>query len=336
MRHLVESERTMDLLSRESSATILVHYFFHEIGVSAENTFGGLLHAILYQLLIGLDDKNQAALSQLHELVKPDLRLILTSKAALPDALLTRILQRFLEECKETLNLCLFIDGLDECRGDRRMQVEFLTGWARFSLNKKLSIKVCLASRAEPEISLRLSREPTLPVHCFMANDIRSYVSVRLEQAWSLMARQSDHTIASLDQSLIDDVVRKAEGVFVWVTIVVSQLVAAIEEDADNDHLQKLLADIPEKLEMLYENVIGKIDRKFWHDTINILRIFEESNNLHRGWENLLNLSAALQNPINAITCKAVFDAKFRSDDATLPHNQLAQTRRQLPRSYRV
>lgn len=337
MRFLVESERTMDLLSRKSSATILVHYFFHELGESAEKSFGGLLHAIVHQIIIGLDDKSQAALSQLRQLVRPDLRLILTSKAALPEALLMKILQRFLAECRETLRLCLFIDGLDECRGDHRMQLDFLTDWARSSLNKKLSIKLCLAGRVEPETSLRLSKEPTLAIHQFMERDISSYVSAKLGQAWSVMARQSDGTTANFDQSLIDYVVNKAEGVFVWVTIVVSQLVVAIEEDADNDHLHKVLADVPEGLEMLYESVINKIDRKFWHDTINILRIFEETNNLadDSGVENPLDFSAALQDPASAITCKAVFDADFNKDDASLPRNQCAQTRRRLQRSCR-
>ena len=183
MRYLVESERTMNLLSRKSSATILIHYFFHEMEESGEKSFGGLLHAIVHQLLIGLDDKSQAALSQLHQLVRLDLRLILTPKAALPEVLLMTILQRFLAECRETLRLCLLIDGLDECRGDHRMQLDFLTDWVRSSLNKKLSIKVCLASRVEPEISLRLSKEPTLIVHHFTERDISSYVSINLGQA---------------------------------------------------------------------------------------------------------------------------------------------------------
>lgn len=337
MRYLVESERTVDLLSRNSGATILIHYFFHEMGEAAEKTFGGLLHAILHQILIGLDDKSQAAHSQLHQLIKPDLHLILTSKAALPEVFFMTILQRFLAECRETLVLCLFIDGLDECRGDHRMHLDFLTEWVRSSLDKKLSIKLCLASRVEPEISLRLSREPTLAIHWYMEKDISSYVSVKLGQAWSLMAQQSDGTAESFDQSLIDDVVRKAEGVFVWVTIVVSQLVVAIEEDVDNDQLYKMLADIPEGLGMLYESVIDRIDRKFWHDTINILRIFEETNNLKddSGAETLLDSSAALQDPVSAITCKADFDADLNSEDASLPHNQCAQTRRRLQRSCR-
>ena len=341
MRYLVESERTMDLLSRKSGATILIHYLFHELGDSSEKTFGGLLHAILHQLLIGLDDKSQAALSQFHQLVRPNQRLIVTSKAALPERFLMTILQRFFAECTETLSLYLFIDGLDECHGDHRMQLDSLTDWVRSSLSKKLSIKLCLASRIEPEISLRLSKEPTLAIHRFMEGDISSYVSVKLGQAWTLMARQSDGATVSFDQSLIDEVVRKAGSVFVWVTIVVSQLVVAIEEEDDKEHLYKVLVNVPEGLEMLYESVIDKIDRKFWHDTIYILRMFNETNkfddnNAHNsGVENLLHFSAALQDPVSAITCKAVFDAEYNSDDASLPHNQLAQTRRRLQRSCR-
>ena len=238
MRYLVDSERTMNLLSSKSDATFLIHYFFHELGESQEKSFGEFLHAIVHQLLIGLQDKNHAALSQLHELVRPHLRLILTSKAALPENLLMEILQSFLEECKETLRLCLFVDGLDECRGDHRMQLDFLTDLARSSVDKKLSIKLCLASRVEPEISLRLSKEPTLAIHHFMEQDISSYVSAKLGQAWGRIARQSNDAPAFSDKGLIDHLVCKAEGVFLWVTVVVSQLIVAIEEDADNSSMK--------------------------------------------------------------------------------------------------
>ena len=85
--------------------------------------------------------------------------------------------------------------------------------------------------------------------------------------------------------------------------------------------------------------MIVKIDRKFWHDTINLLRIFEERSK--RPWllpllpRNLLYFSAVLQDPVSAIICKAVFDADFKSNDAGLPHNQCAQIERRLQRSCR-
>ena len=335
MKYLLESERLVTHLSRPD-ATIVVGYFFHELGEPQEKNFGGLLHTIIYQLLIGFQKRNQAAPSQLYKLLKPRLECNLASKAAFPDSLLMRILGNLVAECKETLMLCLFIDGIDECDGDHRMQLDFLTQWVRSSSDKKLSVKVCFGSRVEPEIALRLSNEPTIAIHHFSKNDISKYVTERLGQAWSLMALQPGGTTAKPDQHLIQKVVRKAEGVFIWVTIVVSQLIVAIEEDAGADKLHDLLADLPEGLEKLYASIIDKIDQKNWHHTINTLRLIRHFNSLYvDNARTLLGFSVAIEDPINSILCKAYLETGFTFDDASLPHHQCTQVKRLLQRSCR-
>lgn len=333
----MESEQTMNLLSGKPDAMILVHYFFHELGESQEKSFGGLLHAIVYQLLIGLHKKNQGTLFRLCELLKPHLCRNPTSKAALSDYVLMTILQKVVAECKETLRVCLFIDGFDECQGDHREQLDFLTDWVRSSSNKKLSVRACIASRVEMEIELRLSNEPTFAIHHFTKHDISTYVTTKLRRAWDLMAQQRDGTTAKYDQKLVDRVVKKAEGVFVWVTIVVSQLVVAIEEENESHDLYESLADLPEGLEQLYASVIDKIDQRYWHDTVNFLSLIQKSSHMEYSAraDTLLKFSAAIQDPMSAISCKAYLETGFTTDDAGLPHHQCAQVRRRLQRRCR-
>ena len=333
----MESEQTMHLFSGKPDAMILVHYFFHELGESQEKSFGGLLHAIVYQLLIGLHKKNQGTLFRLCELLKPHLCRNPTSKAALSDYVLMTILQKVVAECKETLRVCLFIDGFDECQGDHREQLDSLTDWVRSSSNKKLSVRACIASRVEMEIELRLSNEPTFAIHHFTKHDISTYVTTKLRRAWDLMAQQRDGTTAKYDQKLVDRVVKKAEGVFVWVTIVVSQLVVAIEEENESHDLYESLADLPEGLEQLYASVIDKIDQRYRHDTVNFLSLIQKSSHLNSSAraDTLLKFSAAIQDPMSAISCKAYLETGFTTDDAGLPHHQCAQVRRRLQRRCR-
>ena len=336
MKYLLESERLVTHLSRPD-ATIVVGHFFHELGEPQEKNFGGLLHAIIYQLLTGFQEKFQAALSQLYKLLKPHLDCNLASKAALPDSLLMRILGNLVAKCKETLMLCLFIDGIDECHGDHRMQLDFMTQWARSSSDKKLSVKICFASRVEPEITLRLSNEPTIAIHHFSKNDISKYVTERLGQAWSLMAQQPGGTTAKPDQHLVQKVARKAEGVFIWVTIVVGQLIVAIEGDAGANKLHNLLADLPEGLEKLYPSIIDKIDEKNWHHTINFLRLIRhfDSYYVRSNARTLLGFSAAIEDPESSISCKAHLKTGFTFDDASLPHRRCTEVKRLLQRSCR-
>ena len=91
---ILESEETLKLMSKNSSEVLLVHYFFHDLGEPQEKTFGGLLHAIVHQLLVGFHTKNRATLSRLYELLKPYLSSDLTLKEALPNHILENILDK--------------------------------------------------------------------------------------------------------------------------------------------------------------------------------------------------------------------------------------------------
>ena len=249
------------------------------------------------------------------------------------------ILQKFVAECKETVRVTLFIDGFDECDGNNREQLDLLTAWVRSSSGKKLSVKACIASRIESQIELRLSNEPTFAIHQFTEHDISTYVTERLGKAWDLMARQPDGTKAEFDQGLIDKVVGKAEGVFIWVTVVVSQLVVAMEEEAGVADLHRLLADLPEGVEKMYASVLDKTEQRHWPDTIKFLRLLQEQSlGRLRGCgrvETLLEFSATIQDPTSAISCKAFFEEGFTIDEVDLPHHQCAQVRRRLLRSCR-
>lgn len=152
------------------------------------------------------------------------------------------------------------------------------------------------------------------------------------------MARQPGGTTSVYDQFLVDKVAKKAEGVFVWVKIVVSQLALAIEEEANIQDLYSLLDAFPEGLEDLYSSILNKIDKKLWPDTVNFLRLLSVKKEDYRGGvvvDSLLKLSCAIQDPMSAVTSKSCFEAGFTMDDASLPHNQCAQVKRRLQRSCR-
>ena len=329
----------MNLLSRNTDAKILVCYFFHELGEPQEKTFGGLLYVIVYQLLTNFHGKNPATLSLLSGLLKPHFRPTTTFRSTLPDDLLMTVLRNLVTDCRETITLSLFIDGFDECHGNHGEQLDFLTSLVRFSSDKRLSIRACIASRVETEIQFRLSNEPSFAIHKFTEIDISAYITSRLRQAWDLMARQPDGTTSFYDRFLVDKVAEKAEGVFVWVKIVVSQLALAIEEEANIWDLYSLLEEFSEGLEDLYSSILNKIDKKLWPDTVNFLRLLsvkdEEDLQGRAVVDSLLKLSCAIQDPMSAVTCKADFEAGFSVDDASLPHNQCAQTKRRLQRSCR-
>lgn len=76
------------------------------------------------------------------------------------DDKLEEALYQTLTACQNPVQLLLYVDGVDECEGDRREQLDFLKAWIESSSESKLSIKACIASRDELDIRLRLSTYP--------------------------------------------------------------------------------------------------------------------------------------------------------------------------------
>jgi len=111
--------------------------------------------------------------------------------------------------------------------------------------------------------------------------------------------------------------VRKAEGVFIWVRLVVAELLVAIEA-RDIDALDQKLEDLPSDLEELYSRIVEKIPVTLRHHTFNYLQPFapiEEIKNTtkstkfrHRyvhpdifDLKTILQLSVAIEPAITAI-----------------------------------
>ncbi|KAL6714827.1 hypothetical protein ACLMJK_007087 [Lecanora helva] len=333
MRYLSESEKANKLLSEDFDRVIFVQYYFYELGTVQESDFGSLLCVILRQLLSGFFESERSAYLKVYSRLKPLLGALPASSTVLPVEELKSILREAITHCKQPWRLVLFIDGLDECKGDYGDQLDFLISWVQSGSLFRISTKACLASRHEIEIELRLSQFPNCKIHNFTSTDIAFYVRSELVKAWDLMAAQPHSAPAQYDEFLVQEVLTKAEGVFVWVKIVVSQLAQGIEEEQGPDQILELLYSFPEGLENLYQRIIEKIDKKFWPFCINSLRILLARTNFSWQRERMLNFTAAIQDPASAISCKASHEDGFSTEDGGLSRQRCAQEKRRLLRS---
>ena len=333
MKYLTENERTKELISRTSIPTFLISYFFYELGDPQEKAFVSLLHAFLYRLLKEFHDSNRAS-SVLIQILEP--YRTQTREQPWAQKVLQEALRHIVVKFPVNAGIVLFIDGFDECDGSHADQLDFLKDLVESSNGSKLSIKICIASRTDVDIRLRLSIYPSLAIHLFTYRDIASYVTRRLKAAWELMASQPDGTTATFDQELIDSVVRKAEGVFLWVNLVVTQLVMAIEAEADGSDLHQQVARLPEGLEQLYRSIFAKIPKGRLHDAINLLQL-AASTNAHQqfGADTLWKMCNAMKEPSTAISQKAYFEEGFRGNDAPSQKEQCAAMKRRIQSSCR-
>ena len=336
MKYLTENERTKEV-SNILIPNFLISYFFYELGDPQEKAFVSLLHTFVYRLLEESHGISKTASSMLVQILEPYMTRIREQPWA--QKVLQEALRHMVVEFPFEAGVVLFVDGFDECDGSHADQLGFLKDLVNSSKCSKLSIKICIASRADVDIRLRLSNYPSLAIHRFTNPDISSYVTKRLKAAWELMASQPDGTTATFDQGLIDNVVRKAEGVFLWVNLVVTQLVMAIEAEAEGSDLHRQVATLPEGLEQLYQSIVAKIPKDRLHDAIHLLQLAASTNAQEcfpdSGADTLWKMCNAMKEPLTAISEKAYFEGGFRGSDAPSQKEQCAAMKRRIQSSCR-
>ena len=340
MKQLIQSKQTFDLMPGGPKPVITVSYFFYELGQHQERQFKSLLMAILSTLLQTFHNTDPRAVSSIMNILE-SLNPKNQKRRIWEEEGLKEALRGTLITCQSAARLLLFVDGMDECEGDHRGHLDFLRTWIESSTKSKLSIKACIASRDEAEIRLRLSMYPSLPIHNFTKANISTYVTRRLGAAWEMMSRQPDYTTATFDQGLIDALVGKAEGVFLWVDLVVTQLTLSIEEEKTAKELRMQLDDMPDDLRDLYSRIVAKIPQRFLHDTTNFLRMYDHSIS-QIGLRELIikpqlftlwQFYAAAEDPSTAISCKAHFEDGFAEENTHSRQDLCAIMKRRIQRS---
>ncbi|KAI0867853.1 hypothetical protein GGS24DRAFT_495023 [Hypoxylon argillaceum] len=139
--------------------------------------------------------------------------------------------------------IALFIDGLDEFEGKSEELIELLQ-----DILPLPNLKLCDAFRHKP--SLRLED--------LNYDDIKKFVASKFD-AEPLFQDLRDQEEQYAD-ALITSIVSKAQGVFLWVALVVSSLIAGLSSGDRLSDLEKRLALLPPGLEGLYDRIIRSMD----------------------------------------------------------------------------
>ena len=155
---------------------------------------------------------------------------------------------------------------MDEYEGD---ETEIATLFSRAS--KALNVKCCVSSRPHLPFRVAFVERPSLVLETLTVPDIIRFVTDTLgaSHLWKNLASQNSQGA----QDLIDDVVAYANGVFLWVTIVVASLLRGLGSNDDISKLQERLRALPRKLETLYDHIIFKVDEIYQEERSRIFRL---------------------------------------------------------------
>ncbi len=116
-----------------------------------------------------------------------------------------------------SINVLFFIDALGEHQGSHIELVKIPRSLANGENSLTTRIKICLASRQVSVFPGALHSSPGFVIHEYTERDIEHYVSGHFECTFDsiTLSENNRQTIRSLS----NDVVERAEGVFIWVKL---------------------------------------------------------------------------------------------------------------------
>ena len=165
--------------------------------------------------------------------------------------------KRLLAQKEINIKLCFLIDGLDEFDGNHEVLAELFHDVVG-SCSSASNVKVCVSSRPWVVFQDSFGMCPTLKLQNLTFDDIKRYVDqeFRKNSAFRNLLRQDP----GATDALVEEVVTKAEGVFLWVHIVVKGLLKGIRNRDSISDLWNRVEAMPRELEPLYGHMMSQIE----------------------------------------------------------------------------
>jgi hypothetical protein len=247
MKFIYNNPRTRKALKRWAGMSELmnVHFFFWNLGTTLQKTHVGMLRALLHTVLDKHPELVPAVFPRLYRNWKTSDADVEPEYVELKEAF-----GRLIEKSR-FLRLAMFIDGIDEFEGDHRDMALFLRSLA------SPHVKLIVSSRPINACLDALAGCPTLLLQELTRLDMKTFVQAELSSN-HLMARLMQQFPARAPK-LITDLLDKAEGVFLWVKLVVRLLVDGLENGDTLEELYAKLTLLPSDLRDLYRNMFGKM-----------------------------------------------------------------------------
>ncbi|KAM0250516.1 hypothetical protein ACHAQJ_008607 [Trichoderma viride] len=173
---------------------------------------------------------------------------------------LERALNQIISQRSIDLDLCIFIDALDEHDGPPEFIAEFLRDLIA-NQDSRTRVKVLFSSRPWDAFIKVFSGCPGFAIHEHTENDIRELCAY-------VIRPQTPGSQELLP--LVDEIVERARGVFLWVKLVLrdlSKTAAEVSQSGNTQNLpDKLLATLqglPKDLHEYYKTIIERIPQSY-------------------------------------------------------------------------
>ena len=308
MKFLLNHMKTAESLRSWAGPKRLVtaSFFFWNAGPSIQKSQEGLFRSLLYEILSQCPELSRTICSSKAKTLRP----FVGEHEPWTRQELWHAIAQLKDQCGARARFCFFIDGLDEYDGEPDHIVSVLE-----SLRHWPDVKLCVSSRPYNEFRDAFGRpsDPQLALEDLTREDIKLYIQSTLEENLRFKALRARD---DRSQELVQDIIEKAQGVFLWVILVVRSLLTGLRNADRVCDLQRRLQDFPETLEKFFSHMIVSIEPVYRDQTAQAFRYALEANKplslMTYSFLDEEDLDAVVTAPLNPLTSQEILP---RQDD---------------------
>ncbi|KPM37873.1 hypothetical protein AK830_g8700 [Neonectria ditissima] len=263
MKFLTQHPRTRSLLRNWGGDDVIIaKHFFWGAGTSLQMSQEGLLRTLLFEILVNLPDicalvcPRRWADDSFHDLDSWTLEELAECLSNLR-ALRTRTSTEIAARANRSVSVCLFVDGFDEFSGDHDYLAKFVQ-----DLGESHNIKICASSRPWLDFLDAFGHNHwQLKMHELTGNDISTFTTGMLlkNSHFQAFEKVNPNNAAFLVAQICD----RAQGVFLWVFLVVRSLLRGLRNEDDISILNLRMAELPDELDVFFGRMLEGIERVY-------------------------------------------------------------------------
>lgn len=269
MSFLCQDKRTIQALEvwSETKVLLMPKFYFWSSGTTMQKSFEGLLRSLLWQILNELPNTTALPVT-FGSLPERNRSTALghSSIGAWTRSRLQRTLQQAISQLQSSCRLCFFLDGLDEFDEDHDELITFVR-----DIVSRSGAKVCLSSRPYKIFEDAFGSSAKLRLQDLTHKDVQRYVEDKFQDVPRLASMISENGYEM--NKLKEEIVAKAEGVFLWVKLAVKDQIRGLRNDDSPEQLQERLACLPSEIEGIYLRMLLQIDKPYRQQASCFLRM---------------------------------------------------------------
>jgi NACHT domain len=243
-------------------------FFWNASTHRSQKSQQGLLRTILYQILRQCPNLIQEVYNDQWIAMISDSKVLKESRdEVLTIPALLKALRKISSMTESDTKFCFFIDGLDEYDGRPADIIELVDILKAFH-----NVKTCVSSRPWNDFEDRFGKDSPwkLYIQHFTRDDIQKYVEDTLgKHSRFQQLRKEDPKCPNFIRTIVNE----ADGVFLWVVLVVQSLMDGLTNSDRIKDLQDRLQETPSDLKDYFKTILFSTENRYRKQTARLFTV---------------------------------------------------------------